>query len=115
MHKDQAEDIEGMINEEQIEEAVYAGKTVKLNKPMRGDVKKFKVYVNSGKKDAKGRIKAKKVKAQGHGFEDPGFKLPAILIRIGFPVTFATVIGKNIKAEAKIIGITPPAFNFKGK
>ena len=66
MHKDQAEDIEGMINEEQIEEAVYAGKTVKLNKPMRGDVKKFKVYVNSGKKDAKGRIKAKKVNF-GHG------------------------------------------------
>ena len=42
-------------------EAVYQGKTVKLNKPTRGDVKKFKVYVNSGKKDSKGRIKAKKV------------------------------------------------------
>ena len=54
------------LNEEQIEEAVYNGKTVKLNKPMRGDVKKFKVYVNSGKKDAKGRIKAKKVNF-GHG------------------------------------------------
>jgi len=58
-------DIDG-LNEEQIEEAVYAGKTVPLNKPMRGDVKKFKVYVNSGKKDAKGRIKAKKVNF-GHG------------------------------------------------
>ena len=54
------------INEEEIVEAVYAGKTVPLNKPMRGDVKKFKVYVNSGKKDAKGRIKAKKVNF-GHG------------------------------------------------
>ena len=54
------------LNEEDLEEAVYAGKTVKLNKPMRGDVKKFKVYVNSGKKDAKGRIKAKKVNF-GHG------------------------------------------------
>ena len=54
------------LNEEELEEAVYAGKTVKLNKPMRGDVKKFKVYVNSGKKDAKGRIKAKKVNF-GHG------------------------------------------------
>ena len=50
----------------QIEEAVYAGRTVKLNKPMRGDVKKFKVYVNSGKKDKQGRIKAKKVNF-GHG------------------------------------------------
>ena len=54
------------LNEEDLEEAVYAGKTVPLNKPMRGDVKKFKVYVNSGKKDAKGRIKAKKVNF-GHG------------------------------------------------
>jgi hypothetical protein len=42
-------------------EAVYQGKTVQLNKPTAGDVKKFKVYVNSGKKDAKGRVKAKKV------------------------------------------------------
>ena len=42
-------------------EAVYDGKTVTLNKPTRGDVKKFKVYVNSGKKDKEGRIKAKKV------------------------------------------------------
>jgi len=47
-------------------EAVYQGKTVTLNKPTRGDVKKFKVYVNSGKKDAEGRIKAKKVNF-GHG------------------------------------------------
>lgn len=42
-------------------EAVYKGKTVQLNKPTRGDVKKFKVYVNSGKKDKKGRVKAKKI------------------------------------------------------
>jgi hypothetical protein len=42
-------------------EAVYQGKKVTLNKPTRGDVKKFKVYVNSGKKDSKGRVKAKKV------------------------------------------------------
>ena len=42
-------------------EAYYQGKKVTLNKPTRGDVKKFKVYVNSGKKDSKGRIKAKKV------------------------------------------------------
>jgi hypothetical protein len=48
------------LNEEELQEAVYQGKTVKLNKPTRGDVKKFKVYVNSGKKDSKGRVKAKK-------------------------------------------------------
>ena len=34
--------------------AKYRGKTVKLNKPMRGDVKKFKVFV---KYSASGRIK----------------------------------------------------------
>ena len=55
-----------ILKEEELEEAVYAGRTVKLNKPMRGDVKKFKVYVNSGKKDKQGRIKAKKVNF-GHG------------------------------------------------
>ena len=32
-------------------EAEYRGRKVKLNKPMRGDVKKFKVYVNTGKKN----------------------------------------------------------------
>ena len=35
-----------------IPEAKYRGRTVKLNKPMRGDVKKFKVYV----KNAKGNV-----------------------------------------------------------
>jgi len=30
-------------------EAEYQGRTVKLNKPMRGDVKKFKVYVKNDK------------------------------------------------------------------
>jgi hypothetical protein len=65
-HKGQADKLDGILKEEDIEEAVYRGKTVKLNKPMRGDVKKFKVYVNSGKKDSKGRIKAKKVNF-GHG------------------------------------------------
>ena len=47
--------------DENISEAKYKGKTVKLNKPMRGDVKKFKVYVNTGKKNADGSIKVKKV------------------------------------------------------
>ena len=32
-----------------IEEAEYRGRKVKLNKPMRGDVKKFKVYVKNQK------------------------------------------------------------------
>jgi hypothetical protein len=43
------------------QEAEYDGRKVKLNKIMRGDTKKFKVYVNSGKKNADGTIKVKKV------------------------------------------------------
>ena len=34
---------------EDITEAEYQGREVKLNKPMRGDVKKFKVYVKKEK------------------------------------------------------------------
>ena len=34
---------------EEITEAEYQGRKVKLNKPMRGDVKKFKVYVKNPK------------------------------------------------------------------
>lgn len=43
---------------------IYQGKEVELNKPMKGDVKRSKVYVNSGDKvehDGKQRIRAKKV------------------------------------------------------
>ena len=58
--------LEMEIIDENITEAKYKGKTVKLNKPMRGDVKKFKVYVNTGKKNADGSIKVKKVNF-GHG------------------------------------------------
>jgi|TARA_R110001592_G_scaffold90063_2_gene264911 hypothetical protein len=43
------------------QEAEYDGRTVKLNKIMQGDVKKFKVHVNSGKKNADGTIRVKKV------------------------------------------------------
>ena len=43
------------------QEAEYKGRKVKLNKPMQGDTKKFKVYVNTGKKNADGTIKVKKV------------------------------------------------------
>ena len=54
------------IIDENITEAKYKGKTVQLNKPTRGDSKKFKVYVNTGKKNADGSIKVKKVNF-GHG------------------------------------------------
>lgn len=54
------------IIDENITEAKFKGKTVTLNKPTRGDSKKFKVYVNSGKKNADGSIKVKKVNF-GHG------------------------------------------------
>ena len=66
------------IINENITEAKYKGKTVKLNKPMRGDVKKFKVYVNSGKKNADGSIKVKKVNF-GHG--GTSAKRPTMRIR----------------------------------
>ena len=36
-------------DENDLFEAEYQGRKVKLNKPMRGDVKKFKVYVNNDK------------------------------------------------------------------
>ena len=51
--------------DENITEAKFKGKTVKLNKPMRGDSKKFKVYVANGK-NKDGSIKVKKVNF-GHG------------------------------------------------
>lgn len=51
-----------MLEEVTITEAEYKGKKVELNKPKRGgDKGKAYVYVNSGKKDKKGRIKVKKV------------------------------------------------------
>ena len=50
-----------MLYEDQIQEAEYKGRKVKLNKPKRGSGGKAYVYVNSGKKDKKGRIKVKKV------------------------------------------------------
>jgi hypothetical protein len=39
----------GYVDEAGIFEAEYQGRTVKLNKPMQGDVKKFKVYVKNDK------------------------------------------------------------------
>jgi len=37
------------VDEEVIQEAEYQGRKVKLNKPTRGDIKKFKVYVKNDK------------------------------------------------------------------
>ena len=65
-----------------ITEAKYKGKTVTLNKPTRGDSKKFKVYVNSGKKNADGSIKVKKVNF-GHG--GTSAKRPTMRIRKSNP------------------------------
>ena len=39
----------GYIEDDAVWEAEYQGRTVKLNKPMAGDVKKFKVYVKNPK------------------------------------------------------------------
>ena len=39
----------GWIDGDSLEEAEYRGRKVKLNKPMQGDVKKFKVYVKDPK------------------------------------------------------------------
>tara|TARA_B100000963_G_scaffold100156_1_gene86614 strand:+ start:20802 stop:21173 length:372 start_codon:yes stop_codon:yes gene_type:complete len=60
------EDIRDGVIPTPLTEAEYRGRKVKLNKIMRGDVKKFKVYVNSGKKNKDGTIKVKKVNF-GHG------------------------------------------------
>ena len=45
---------------------IHAGKEVKLDIPKRGGSKKYYVYVNSGRKNAEGRVLAKKV-----SFGDP--------------------------------------------
>lgn len=48
------QELKKCINESKdiLEEAKYQGRTVSLNKPMRGDSKKFKVYV----KNQKGKV-----------------------------------------------------------
>jgi len=84
----QGEEIDMSINEvlaleidENITEAKFKGKTVKLNKPMRGDSKKFKVYVANGK-NKDGSIKVKKVNF-GHG--GTSAKRPTMRIRKSNP------------------------------
>ena len=39
----------GFVDEDPLWEAEYQGRKVKLNKPMQGDTKKFKVYVKNPK------------------------------------------------------------------
>ena len=63
------------IDENDLFEAEYQGRKVKLNKPMRGDVKKFKVYVKDGDK-------VKKVNF-GHG--GTSAKRPTMRIRKNNP------------------------------
>ena len=63
------------IDESDLFEAEYQGRKVKLNKPMRGDVKKFKVYVKDGDK-------VKKVNF-GHG--GTSAKRPTMRIRKNNP------------------------------
>lgn len=58
-------EVPNCIPEEEIDEATYQGKEVPLNKPMKGDVKKSKVYV-----DLDGDGKAKKV-----NFGDPNMTI----------------------------------------
>ncbi len=48
-------------DEDHLSEAEYKGRKVELNKPKRSKGGKAYVFVNSGKKDKKGRIKVKKV------------------------------------------------------
>ena len=69
-------------DENELFDAEYRGRKVPLNKPMRGDVKKFKVYVNTGKKNADGSIKVKKVNF-GHG--GTSAKRPTMRIRKSDP------------------------------
>jgi hypothetical protein len=73
--------------ESSLGEAEYQGRKVKLNKPMRGDVKKFKVYVKNPKgnvvkvnfgdpdmKIKKSNPKARKSFRARHNCDNPGPK-----------------------------------------
>ena len=76
-------------HEDIVDEAEYQGRKVKLNKPMQGDVKKFKVYVKDGDKvkkvnfgDPNMRIKKSNPKRRKsfrarHNCDNPGPKTKA--------------------------------------
>lgn len=57
---------QNLLESDVLDEAVYKGKKVPLYKLLRGDVSKFKVYINSGNKDSEGSVIAKKINF-GHG------------------------------------------------
>ena len=63
--KKNGEEVPNCIPEEEMDEATYQGREVPLNKPMKGDVKKSKVYV-----DLDGDGVAKKV-----NFGDPNMSI----------------------------------------
>ena len=78
------------LDENELMEAEYKGRKVKLNKPMRGDVKKFKVYVKNDKGNVvkvnfgdpnmrirKSNPKARKSFRARHNCENPGPKWKA--------------------------------------
>lgn len=80
----------GYVEEENVFEAEYQGRKVKLNKPMRGDVKKFKVYVKNDKGNVvkvnfgdpdmrirKSNPKARKSFRARHNCDNPGPKWKA--------------------------------------
>ena len=81
---------ERLCEGEVIEEAEYRGRKVKLNKPTRGDVKKFKVYVKNDKGNVvkvnfgdpnmrirKSNPKARKSFRARHNCDNPGPKWKA--------------------------------------
>ena len=82
--------LEFLTEGETIEEAEYQGRKVTLNKPTRGDVKKFKVYVKNEKgnvvkvnfgdpnmKIRKSNPKARKSFRARHNCDNPGPKWKA--------------------------------------
>ena len=92
------------ITESDIEEAEYQGRKVKLNKPMQGDVKKFKVYVKDPKtgnvkkvnfghggssvkgkamKIRKSNPKARKSFRARHNCDSPGLKQRHVIGHVG--------------------------------
>ena len=90
-HKSQADDLDKVLKEDDLEEAEYQGRDVPLNKPMRGDVKKFKVYVRDPKtgnvkkvnfgdpnmRIRKSNPKARKSFRARHNCDNPGPKTKA--------------------------------------
>jgi hypothetical protein len=77
--------------------AKYKGRTVKLNKPMRGDVKKFKVFV----KDRSG-----KVKKVNFGSKTMSIKKNIPARKRSFMARFSPILAKA-KRSGKQLNTTP--------